>query len=822
MTGNLWQDLRFGLRMLGKSPGFTAVGVLMLSLGIGANTAIFSLINAILLRPLPVTEPSQLLSLSLVKTQGSGLGLFSYPDFEDFRDKNEVLTGLAAHRFAPMSFSSNADHTERRNERIWGYLVSGNYFEVLGINAALGRTFLPDEDRTPGAHPVVVLSHACFTRRFGADPGVVGQNIILNGHSFTVVGVAPEGFTGTERIFTPEVWAPSMMQSWIDPRSGGLSDRGSKQWFTVGRLKAGVSRRQAEAAMTALSLELGHAYPDTNEGMTIQVTPPGLVIPEARASALGLAGLLMTTVGLVLLIACANLAGLLLARATERRKEIAIRLALGASRGRIVRQMLTESLLLATAGGALGLLVAVWSVNLLMAFRPALDLAVTVDLTLDWRVLSFTFLLSMLTGVLFGLIPALQATRTDLVPALKDEMVAGYRRSLLRNGLIVAQVALSSVSLITAGLILRSLQQAQMLGPGFESEHTIVMSVNLTLQGYDEAGGQEFYRRLVARAESLPGVRSASLTNFLPLSLHYVGAGIHIEGQAPARGADVPEAMQSSVALNYFSTMGIPLLAGRDFTARDREDAPLVAIVNETFARRFWPGQSAIGKRFNMGGGENPLIEVIAVAKDGKYFSLVEAPRPFVYRPLLQSSIGGANNDGTLIVRTGADPGVMIDTLRAEIQSLDANLPVFNANSLTEHLKLSLFPLRVGAACVASFGMLALMLAVIGIYGVMSYTVNQRTREIGIRMALGATQRTVLVMIAREGIRLSAIGLVLGFASALALTRLMSSMFSGVNSTDARTFAGVSLFLVMAVLAACYLPARRATKVDPIVALRYE
>jgi predicted permease len=505
-----------------------------------------------------------------------------------------------------------------------------------------------------------------------------------------------------------------------------------------------------------------------------------------------------------------------------RRQEIAIRMALGAGRLRIVRQLLIESALLAGLGGGLGLLLAFWIADAVMALKPPLDFAVKIDAQMDWRVLSFTLLVSLLTGVLFGLIPALQATKTDLAPALKHEsLMAGYRRSRLRNSLIVAQIALSFVLLIAAGLMARSLQRSQTLGPGFETEHAAVMSVNLSLQGYDEARAQEFYRQLTARVESLPGVRSASITSFLPLSLHYLGVAIYPEGQAPARGARVPEAMQGGVGLNYFATMGIPLTAGRDFTAQDKKDAPPVAIINETFARRFWPGQSAVGKRFRTR-SEGPPIEVIGVARDGKYFNLGEEPRPFVYRPLLQSYVGDASNDGTLIVRTVGDPGAIITAVRHEIQRLDASLPVFNVKTLTEHLRLSLFPLRVGAALVGGFGLLALALAAIGIYGVMAYAVAQRTHEIGIRMALGARSHDVLKLVVKQGMILALIGLAIGLVASLALGRLMSNLLFGVSATDPLTFILISLLLASVALLACWIPGRRATKVDPIEALRYE
>lgn len=814
----LLQDFRYGLRMLARSPIFTIVAVSTLTLGIGANTAIFTLINAILLRPLPVADPARLVSISLEKEQGAGLSLFSYANYKDFCDRNEVLAGLVAHRFAPMNLSRGSS-----NERVWGYLVSGNYFDVLGVKAALGRTFSPEEDRAPGAHPVAVLSHGCWQQRFGADPGIVSQTIILNGSPFTVIGIAPEGFSGTERLFTAEIWVPSMMQSWIDPGSGGLEPRESAQWFTAGRLKPGVNIAQAQAALNALAADLGREYPQTNEGMIVRLTPPGLVLPSARTAVLGFAGLLMVTVVLVLLIACANLAGLLLARAIERRKEIAIRLALGASRWRLVRQLLTESLLLAVMGGGLGLLFAFWIVDLVMAFIPPLEFAITIDWKMDWRVLIFTLLLTLVTGALFGLIPALQATKTDLVSALKDEAsMTGSRRLRLRGGLIVAQVALSFVLLIAAGLMVRSLQRVEMLGPGFETKHLVVMSVNLSLQGYDEARGQEFYRKLVERAESMPGVQSASITSLLPLSLHYLGVDIYVEGQAPARGGNIPEAMQSSVGLNYLTTLGIPIIAGRDFTAQDNKDSPPVAIISETFARRFWPNQSAVGKRFRTRGVEGALIEVIGVAKDSKYFSLSEEPRPFVYRPLLQSYVGGSNNDGTLIVRALTDPGIIIAAVRREVQQMDASLPVFGAKTLTEHMRLALFPLRVGAAGVGSFGLLALVLAAVGIYGVIAYAVSQRTREIAIRMAVGATVRDVLKLILSQGLKMIALGIIFGLAGALALSRLIARLLFSVSATDPLTFALVALLLTGVALLACYIPARKATKVDPMVALRHE
>jgi len=813
----LWQDVRFGVRRLAHAPGFTAIAVLSLALGIGANTAIFSLVSTILLRPLPVADPGRVVAVTPVGQGGSEFASFSYPNYVDFRDRNAVFTGFAAHRFAPMSLSRGGN-----NERVWGYLVSGNYFDLLGVSAARGRVFTQDEDRAPGAHPVAVLSHGLWQRRFGSDPDLIGKTITLNGHSFTVVGVAPEGFIGTELIFTPELFVPMMMARQIEPGATFLERRGNGVMFTFGRLKPGVTEAQAAQSLDALAAQLGREYPETNEGMKVTLSPPGLILPALRKPIVGFAAILMATVGLVLLIACTNLANLLLARAAARRKEIAIRLSLGARRLRLIRQLLTESVLLAVAGGAVGILLALWLVDLIVGFKPPVDFPLTIALKIDWRVLGFTLLLSVLTGVLFGLVPALQASRADLVPALKDDAGAGgNRRSRLRGALVVAQVALSLVLLVAAGLFIRSLQRVQVLGPGFETERAVALSIDLGLQGYEEARGREFYRQLIARVEALPGVRAASYINSLPLSLNRNSTNIYVEGMPAARGALAPEAMNASVWPRYFETMGIPVLHGREFTARDDEGGPRAAVVNEAFARRFWPGQptaAAVGKRVSTGGPSGNFWEVVGVAKDGKYFSLGEDPQPFIYFPMVR----GYDWPATLVVRTAADPRAVVAGVRGEVRRLDPELPVFDVKTLGEHMRLSLFPLRVGAGVLAGFGALALALAGIGIYGVMSYAVAQRTREIGIRMALGAGRRDVLRLVVGQGMRLALFGLGAGLLGALLLTRLMASVLYGVSATDVATFTAVSVLLALVVFVACYVPAWRATKVDPLVALRYE
>jgi predicted permease len=794
-----------------KSPGFAAVGILSLAIGIGANAAIFSLVNTVLFHPLPVAEPQRLVEITPTRT-GEDFGNFSYPAYKDFRDRNEVLEGTAAYRFAPMSLSRDGN-----NERIWGFLVSGNYFDVLGVRPAAGRLFTQEDDRAPGANPVAVLSYGCWQRRFGGLPSIVGQEITINSHSFTVVGVAPEGFGGTVLIFTPEIWVPIMMAREIEPGSNWLDNANNGVLFALGRLKPGINEKQTTESLDALMNSLVSVYPHY-EGVRVTLSPPGLVVPALRQGTLGFSFVLMAAVALVLLIACTNLANMFLARATRRRKEIAIRLSLGATRRRLMRQLLTESILLALTGGGIGVLAAIWTANLAGKLRPPVDFALRIDLKADWRVLLFGLAISVLSGVIFGMVPALQSTRCDLVPALKDDTGASGRRSRLRNALVIAQVAFSLVLLVAAGLIVRSLQHVQMIGPGFQTSRTITMSVDLGLQGYNEARGREFYKELIARAEALPGVRSATLANYLPLALNRNSTSIYIEGQPTPRPSEVPEVQDSDVWPGYFETMGIPLVHGREFDARDEKKETRSVIVNETFARRFWPGQDPVGKRISAGKAAAPRWEVIGVAKDGKYWSLGEAAEPFIYFPMARDY----DSSAALVINSTADPRSLINSIRAQVQQMDPNLPVFDAKTMEEHMRLSLLPLRAGAWVAGSFALLALGLAALGIYGVTAYSVGQRTREIGIRVAMGAKPRDVLALILKQGAVLAAIGLATGLVGAFAVTRLMSSVLYGVSATDALTFVAVSLLLASVVLVASYIPGRRATKVDPMLALRYE
>jgi predicted permease len=831
-----WQDVRYGFRVLRASPGFAAVAVLSLALGIGANTSIFSVVNAALLRPLPVTQPDQLVFV-FNGSRTNPYSTSSYPDYVDYRDKNEVFSDFLT--YSSITMSARADD---QTDLISGSIVSGNFFEALGVRAALGRTFLPEEDATPNTHPVAVISHGMWERRFGGDTKIIGQQLTLNGHAFTIVGVAPRGFNGPEVLENNDIYVPTMMQALVRPPRGGFSGdmnpdllarRGARWMRMIGRLKPDVGIEQAQAAMSTIADGLAQAYPEDNRNTIATLFPVNKVDPQAYTQLLSVAALLLAVVAIVLLIACANVANLLLARASARRKEIAIRLAMGASRSRLVRQLLTESLLLSLGGGVVGLLFALWTIDLLKSATPPDGIfSFTLDYKLDGRVLAFTFLLSLATGVIFGLAPALQASRPDLVPALKDEISAaaqGRRRLTLRSGLVVAQVALSLVLLIGAGLFLRSLNNAQSIDPGFNANKILDAQLNINLLRYTKGQGREFYRQVIEQIEALPGVESASLARVVPMSGAGRTSSFLIQGQqgpdnvsrSEGTGPDVDNQYTVNtnvIGLKYFSTMGIPLLRGRDFTPQDNEGAPLAAIVNEAFARRYFDGEEALGKRLSFRGAQGPWAEIVGVARDIKYRTLGETPRPSVYVPLLQNHETGM----ALHVRTIGDPVSVAGAVRREVQALDQNLPVTNLQPMSAVLGSSLFAARMGAVLLAIFGLLALLLAAVGLYGVMSYTVARRTREIGIRMALGAQTGNVLRLVLKEGMVLVGGGVAVGLIVAAAVTRLLVSFLYGVSPLDAATFAAIPLVLALAALLATYLPARRAAKVDPMIALRYE
>ncbi|HVG18628.1 MAG TPA: ABC transporter permease [Blastocatellia bacterium] len=821
----LLQDLRYGFRMLIKRPGFAAVAVLSLALGIGANTAIFSFVNAILLRPLPVAAPDELMFV-FSGTAERPYSVSSYPDYVDYRDRNEVFSGLAAYSGVSVSMA-----TGDQAESVSGAIVTGNYFDVLGVKFARGRAFLPEENQTPGERAVAIVSYKLWQRRFGGDPGLLGKEAVLNGRSFTVVGIAPANFNGTVVGQSIDIYVPMMMQSLVRPPRGGysgeqdadlLTKRGPRWLNMVGRLKPGVNQEQAQAAMGTIASQLEQAYQGTNRGWGVALFPVSKGDPDIRSQALLISWCLMAVVGLVLLIACFNVANLLLSRASTRRKEISVRLALGASRFRLVRQLLTESLLLSVTGGVVGLLLALWMTDMLQAINPPANVfPLKLDLSLDGRVLTFSLLLSLATGLVFGLAPAMQASKPDLVPALKDEAAPGGSRSRrlnLRNLLVVGQVAISLVLLISAGLFLKSLRNAEAIDPGFNPDNVLNVPLNINLLKYTKAQGRDFSQQVIEKVESIPGVKSATLARVVPLSGGGRQTNIYIEGQdEPPQ--DRPNIVNANVVgLRYLETLSIPLLRGRDFTEQDREGAPGVVVVSETFARRFWRGEDPLGKRISMRSQSGPFLEVIGVAKDGKYITLGEEPRSMMYLPLLQNHETGM----TMHIRTAGDPMSIAGGVRNAVASLEKNLPTYDMKTMSEQLGSSLFPARMGATLLAVFGLLALLLAAVGIYGVMGYSVARRTREIGIRMALGARRGDVLRLVLKEGMAMVGLGIGVGLIGAFFATRVLANFLYGVSVTDPITFVIISLLLSGVALVASFIPARRATKVDPLVALRYE
>src|SRR5215510_3702225 len=815
----IWQDLRYGARMLLKQPGFTLMAILTLSLGIGANTAIFSVVNGLLLRPPLAAQPEQMAQLDKLE-QGVG-NHTSFPNYRDLVEGTEAFSALAAFDTGPVNLGQGD-----AMRKVFAESVTGNYFPAFGVSAALGRTFGTETDGALGAHPVAVVSHGAWRRRFGADPGLVGKTILLNGQQFTVIGIMPEGFRGAWPLgIAPEIWTPLTMRQQLKPGADLLGDRGAHSLSVIGRLKPGVSQAQAQAEVSLVARRLAESYPKENRGLeNAKVYPidklneiPMRVIPVFM-------GLVTVIAGLVLLLACANVANLLLSRAVQRRQEVAIRLALGADRRRLIRQLLTESLLLALAGGAAGCLLAFCATSLLRLFPAPIPAPMEFNVNVDFRVLCFTLAVSLLSGVLFGLAPAWHASKLDLVPMLKDDRRGsggGAPRFSLRNLLVISQVAVSLVFLLCAGLFTRSLQQANNIDPGFETERALTVPLDLESVGYDETRGRLFYRQSLEQIERMPGVQSATLARFVMSKGE--GAGSHdvaVEGY-DAPGADYPSFRFNLVGPRYFETMGIPLLAGREFNSQDSEGAPLVVIVNETMARRFWQApQSALGRRMRlMGKGDvlGPYYEVVGVAKDSKYRSLGEEPQSFFYVSALQDY----RQQMVLQVRTVGEPSLLRSAVRDRVLALDKGLMVEVA-TMRENLEASFLPARVAAVVLGLVGLFGLSLAVVGIYGVVSYAVSQRTGEIGLRMALGAESRDILRLMIRQGLKLTLIGVGVGATLALALSRLLSRLLVGVSAADPVTFLTVPLLLTAVAVFACWIPARRATKVDPMIALRCE
>lgn len=829
----LIQDLRYGVKQLWKSKGVTVVAIVSLAVGIGANSVIFSLVNSLLLRPRAVANPDQLVEL-YTGDREQPYQTCSYPSYLDLRDHNDVLSGLAGYGIRQFKLDDG-----NQVEQIWGEVVTGNYFDVLGVSAFKGRTFLAEENSAPGQHPVVVIGHALWQRRFNSDPALVGKTITINKQPLTVVGIAPPQHTGMIRGWSSEIWVPAMMLPLLERTQGEniVTSRGNRWLMLVGRLKPGATVAQARARFDLLTHEMRAAYPKEwskpkrELSITVLSESETRVHPQMREIAYAGAAGLFVIVNLVLLIACMNLASMLLARAVVRRNEIAIRLALGARRSRIIRQLLTESVLLSLIAGGAGLLLAVWLISLVTAFMPALPegIRVAIDLSLDWRVLVYTIAFATITGVLFGLAPALHSSKAEVATVLKDDSslsTGRYRKSRIRQALVMAQVACSLLLLIGAGLVWRSLEKARPTRLGFNTDNILVAPLVLDEDSYDQAKSQEFYRNLSERVAVLPGVQAVSLVDVVPGGiLGRSRRSTDIEGYKRQPGES--REIESTVAgPHYFTNLKMQFLQGRDFEERDREGAPCVAIVNEVFAQRYFGGASPLGKHLAKHSGRSTKIEqceIVGMVRDNNWQSLNQEVRPFFALPLYQ--LGDTRM--TLMVHANGDAKSLTASVRQVMRELDRTIPVNDVQTLNDYFSMALYPFRLVGAVMAACGLMALLLASVGIYGVISYSVAQRTREVGIRLALGAPHGEILKLIVRQGMLLVCYGLAAGLLLSLVLMRVAASAVLEaellfVSTTDTLTFAGVTILLMFVALLACYVPARRATKIDPLVALRYE
>lgn len=820
----LWQDLTHGVRRLWRAPGFTIVAVATLALGIGANTAIFGLVNALLLRPpAHVAEPERLVMLYTSDFSGPAYGSSSYADFLDFREATDVFEGITLFRPGIVGIGAG-DALERTGAE----LVTADYFRVLGTPMRLGRSFL-DEEGEVGAEPVAVISYALWQRRFGGDPGIVGRAIDLNGRRVTVVGVAPERFAGRFPGFVVDVWVPFAQGPALGLASAdALTSRGDRGVQVIARLRPGVTLEAAQERMRVVARRLHAAYPDAwtdvnDQGrrITLLSESEARLPPQIKLPVLGILGLLGAVVGIVLLICCANLAGLLLARASGRRREIAIRASLGAGRRRLVRQLLTESAVLATVGAALGLLLATWATDLLLAAELPVPVRLEFDLSPDGRVLGFTALVAAAATLAFGLAPALRVSGVAPGETLRSESMAatgGRRRLTLQNALVVAQVALSLVLVVGALLFVRTLQHTAGVDLGFRPDNLLLVSVEPPPGSAPGADADALGLEMRERVAALPGVVAATWADRVPLDLASGRRWVVVEGYEPRTGEDM-EFHNMRVGPGYFETLGVPLLRGRGLEEADREGAPGAVVVNEAFARRFWPDGDALGRRIGISGSAGPVLEIVGVTTTGKYLSPVEEERPFIYFPALQVPGRGPF---TLHVRTAGDPTSLASAVRREIAATAPGWIVTAVRTMDDQLGVALLPQRLAAGALGLFGTLALGLAALGLYGVVAYAVAQRTREFGIRIALGAEGNAILRMVLRQGAGLVGTGVAIGMAGTLAVARLLEGLLLGTSALDPLAFGGAAATLVGVALLASWVPARRAVRVDPVVALRGE
>jgi putative ABC transport system permease protein len=812
---NLLQDIRFGIRMLLKSPSVSIIATIALALGIGANTAIFSVVNAVLLQPLPFPNPESLVTLWETDTQlGYKWGASSYPNVFDIRSQNTTFERIACYHSSDNIMTGRGEPA-----RLRGMVVTSDLFPLLGVAPMLGRSFLPDDDKPAETGSVAILSHALFQKRFNSDPSVINQAITLDGVSFTVVGVMPPDFEFPIQNDPVELWTTIAFDA--AGKSPVTSNRAAHFLQVIGRLKPDVTQEQAQADLTAIGARLEQQYPDTNTHKSVRLDPAhNTLVEDVRPALL----ILLGAVACVLLIACANVANLLLARATGRHKEMAIRTALGASRVRVIRQLLTESVMLSLLGGAVGLMLAVWWSDLFLALGKE-DIPRAAHVGIDWRVLGFTLGVSLLTGLIFGLAPAFHSSKTELVESLKESgrgTSAGVRRNRMRNVLAVAELAIAVVLLIGAGLLIKSLWRLQNVNSGLHPENVLTFTVTLPDVKFKKDAQTRFFIDLKSRLESTPGVQAASTIFPLPLSGNHWSISFEIEGR-PLPPKDHPNGDFFTTGVGYFRAMGIPVIKGRDFDDRDKHGSTPVIIITETFARQYFPNEEPIGKRVKAGmssiQGEDPMMrEIIGVVGDIRNSKLSTPPRAAYYVPATQVPF----SQMIAVVKTNSEPRSFIPAVTKEVAAMDPDVPLFAVKSMEEYMSASVAAPRFSTTLLAIFAGVALVLTIVGLYGVMSYSVAQRTNEIGIRLALGAQSRDVLMMVVKQGSMLILLGLVIGLAGAYALTRLIESLLFGVTPKDPFTFAAVAVLLAVVALMACYIPAWRATKVDPLEALRYE
>ena len=823
---SFWQDLRYAARTLRNSPGFTIIAIITLGLGMAVNTTVFSVINGLILRPLPVLHPEQIAVLAMQQTGTPGFQRFSYPDYQDIRQQANGFSDIFGYRatLVGLTVDGKGDHCVLSR-------VTSNYFSALGIRAAVGRLILPTEGQTPGADPILVLGYSFWKKRFGGDPSIVGRQVALNGHSVTVVGVAPKGFHGLYAVVDMDGYVPfsaaigskgvaedSVQDAW--------THREERTLTVLGRLKPGVSVKEAQPPLNVVAQRIAERHPQTNKEISIQAFPEKLARPEPDADNTlpAVAAAFTVLAGLVLLVACFNIANVLLVRAAVRQREMGIRAALGAGRGRLLRQHLTESLLLAVLGGGAGVVLATWAAGFLSSLPLGTDLPITFDFQPDFRVYLFALLAVLLTGVIVGIIPALRAARSDINAVLREGgrgSSEGPRRHLVRNGLVVAQLAGSMLLLVVAGLFVRSLGKAQQMFLGYNPDHILDLTVDPEQIGFNETQGREFYRQVDERIAALPGVVSVAQAFIVPMGVISADDPITVDGHPLDPGKQAPQVMFNPVTPNYFDTLRIPLQSGRKFTDADNEKAPLVAVVNEAMAEKFWPNENALGKRFSTKGPKGPFTEVIGVVQTGKYKNVIEnPPEPFFYVPITQNYVAYR----TIHVRTSVPPESLQRQIEAQVRELAPDVPISQVQTMTQALQgvNGFFFFRFGAQLTGTMGLLGLILAVVGVYSVVSYAAAQRTHEIGIRMALGADPRDILKMVLRQSIAIVALGLGIGLAAAFAGTRAIANLIVGIKPTDPVTFVGVVVMLSAIALVACWIPARRATRVSPLTALRYE